>query len=290
VIRRLLPLILAGALVASGCISHLGRRIPGCGGDDINEINNAIILTAQSVRGSAYVPCISELKPGWQYEHLEARTGQTRFWISSDRVGERFLEVTFTGSCDLTGAAETPSDELGIRLFVEEIEADFYVRITVIPEGGGQDYRAYALEIAQDIGTMRVDNRLVSALIDSTDLPTAVRIRLSLADGQAVFVVGALEHEEHTVELHFLAPGDSVPTVLPGLSAREAVEKVGELLGDPHYRAVWHYPFQNGCVTYRIDATGLGVDRISYEIKDALGFLLLAPLREYGETVGFNIP
>lgn len=286
-IRRLVSLVLATALVATGCNTHLGRSVPGCGTD---EINSATILMAQTVRGAEYTPCINELKPGWDYVHLESRSGQTRFWLSSDRVGDRFLEVTFEGSCDLSSAVETSSDEPDIPLYIEEIEADFHVRITVIPEGTDQSYREYAAEIAIDIGGMRIGDRLVRAGMDSADLPTAERIRLALDDGQAVLVVGAREYEERTVELHLLRPGQTVPTVLSGVSVAEAVEEVAEPLDNPHYRAVWHYPFENGCVTYRFDAKGAGAERIAFEIRNALGFLLLAPLREYGEQVGYLIP
>jgi len=285
--RRTLPLLLAAALVATGCNSHLGRTVPGC---NTVDINSATILMAQTVRGAEYNPCINELQPGWGYEHLESRSGQTRFWLSSDRVGDRFLEITFEGSCDLSSAVETSSDEPGIPLYVEEIEADFHIRITVIPEGDNQNYRAYAAEVAQEIGSSRVANRLVRARIDLSDLPTAERIRLALRDGQAVLIVGAREYEEGTVELHILRPGGENPSVLPGMSAAEAVEEVADPLDDPVYRALWYYPFENGCVTYRFDAKGAGADRISYEVKDALGFLLLAPLREYGEQVGYLIP
>jgi len=287
VIRRLVPLVLATALVATGCNTQLGRTVPGC---NTVDINSATILVAQTVRGAEYTPCINELKPGWSYQHLEARTGQTRFWISSDRVGDRFLEITFEGSCDLTRAVEVGSDEPGIPLYVEEIKADFLIRITVISEGDSENYRGYAAEVAQEIGSSRVANRLVRGDIDFSDLPTAERIRLALADGQAVLVVGAREYEEGTVELHILRPGDANPVVLPGMSAAEAVEEVADPLDDPVYRALWYYPFENGCVTYRFDAKGAGADRISYEVKDSLGFLLLAPLREYGEQVGYLIP
>ncbi|MCJ7726305.1 MAG: hypothetical protein MUP76_07975 [Acidimicrobiia bacterium] len=287
-IRRTLSLaVVLLALGTAGCSNHLGRTEPAC---DSESLGASFILSAQSIRGAAYVPCINELKPGWKYEDLEAESGRSRFWISSDRVGHRFLEVTLESSCDMTGAVEVDSDEPGIPLFVSETAADFHIAITVVPEGGMEDYRDYAVAVAQEIGATRIGNRRVRAGIDFSDLPTAERIRLALANGHAALVVGAREYEERTVELHTIGPRDAAPTVRHGLQPAEAVEEAGESLGDPVYRAVWYYPFENGCVTYRFDAMGSGVDKLALKVQDALGFTPLAPLRKVGEELGYVIP
>jgi len=287
VIRRLTPALVALAVLASGCNSQLGRAEPACGED---VITSAITLSAQSVRGAEYVPCIRDLKPGWKYEHLVARSGQTQFWLSSDRVGDRFLEVTLEGSCDLAGTTLAESDEPGIELHVGAVVEDYHVLITVVPEGDDDDHENYAAEIVAEIGATRIDNRLVEAIIDDSDLPTAERIRLAVGAGRAVLAVGARDYEERTVELHVVHPGETMVSVTAGLDAAEAVEEVAAPLGEPEYRAVWHYVFGNGCVTYRFDASGAGVERIEREVKGSLGFTPLGPLREYGEQIGYIIP
>ena len=285
--RNLLPVLIAAAVLASGCNSQLGRSGLACGED---TIANTIILSAQSVKGTAYIPCINDLKPGWENEHMVARSGQSRFWLSSDRVGDRFLEVTLEGSCDITGAVEQDSDEAPIALYIGEITIDYQVSVTIVPEGGAGIHSDYAAEVAQEIAATRVGNRLVQVSLDSSDLPTSERIRLALDDGRAVMVVGAREHEDGTVELHVLQPGGSVVEVVPGMTPAKAVEEIAEPLGDPVYRATWYYLFEGGCVTYRFDARGAGVERIAREVRTALGFMDLAPIREYGEQHGYIVP
>jgi len=285
--RNPLLMLLATAVMASGCSTHLGRTTPVC---DENVISTAVILSAQSVRGTAYVPCINNLQPGWEYEHLVARSGQSRFWLNSDRVGDHFLEVTLASSCDITGAAERNSDEAPIPLYIDEITIDYRVNVTIVPEGEGGDQGDYAAEIAQEIGATRVGNRLVQVTLDSSDLPTAERIRLALDKGRAVMVVGPREHEDGTVELHIQHGGETVAEVTPGMRPTDAVEEIAEPLGDPVYRATWYYPFESGCVTYRFDAKGAGSEQIAREVMTALGLLDLAPIREYGEQFGYIIP
>lgn len=151
-IRRLTIPLIAMALLSTGCSTNLGRAEPACGED---VITNAIILSAQSVRGTEYVPCISDLKPGWSYEHLRARNGHSRFWISSDRVGERFLEVTLEASCDISGAVPARSDDPEIELFMEGVVEDFYLSVVVVPEGADQSLREHAARVALDIGSTR---------------------------------------------------------------------------------------------------------------------------------------
>ncbi len=284
--RRSSAIVAAAALLAAGCGSQLGRNTPSC---DESVITNAIIISAQSVAGTAYVPCVQELKPGWDYEHLEARRGQTRFWLSSDRVGQRFLEVTLEPSCPLDPDRLTASDEDAIPLYVEETEADFFVEIIVVPEGDEPELRDYAAEVVDQIGSERFGERLVRAYLDATDSPTARRIETALAAGHAALVVGPREVEEGTVEMHRIGRGGA-EDVRPGLDPMEAVEEVAEGLGPPVYRATWRYPFEGGCVTYRFNARGIGAERIRYEVMDALGFLDLGPLRRLGEQFGYVVP
>lgn len=285
--RRRLAAVAVAALAAAGCSTELGRTTPEC---DTDAIDSATIISAQSVAGAAYVPCVDELRPGWSYEHLQARRGQTRFWLSSDRVGQRFLEVTFEASCDLSGAVEVPSDEVGITRWAEDVEEDLFVEVVVIPEGDDQELRGYADEVAREIGAGRVEKRLVRARVDASDRPTLDRIESALDDGAAAVLVGPRELEEGTVEVHLRRGRSPEITVWKDVDPDEAVEEIAEPLGDPTYRAVWYYPFEGGCVTYRFDAEGIGAEHIAYDVMEALGFRDLAPIREIGESAGYEVP
>ncbi|MCB2222773.1 MAG: hypothetical protein KQH83_01260 [Actinobacteria bacterium] len=282
--RRLVPL-LAAALVASGCSGTLGRVMPAC---DNDRINSAVLITGQSVAGAEYIPCIEDLKPGWTYEHLQAERGRTRFWLGSDRVGLRFLEVAFEGSCDLSGAVRAPSDEPDIERWVEDVEEDLFVEVVLIPEGDDPGLRDHAADLVSEVGGGRVETRLVRVTLDATDRPTAERIDDALRSGAAAFVIGPRELEEGTVEVHVMRGGGE--EVWPGMEPEHAVEEIAEYLGDPVYRAVWYYPFGHGCVTYRFDAKGIGAEDVAYDVMDSLGFLDLGPLRDLGEDLGYVLP
>jgi hypothetical protein len=286
-IRRLAVPFVAVAIVATGCSTNLGRAEPVCG-DDL--VTNAVILQAQSVAGTEYVPCISDLKPGWTYQHLESRSGLSRFWISSDRVGERFLEVTLESSCDISGTVQIDSDDPGVDRYIEGVVEDFHVDVIVVPEGDDGDHQDYAAEIVSAIGATRVRNRLVDASVDGSDAPTSDRISAAIASGNAVIVVGAREYEERTVELHVRNPGQTVTEVTAGIDLDEAIDKIAEHLGPPVYRATWYYTFENGCVTYRFDAAGIGVERIARDVASSLGFTPIAPIREFGGQLGYVLP
>lgn len=285
--RRALALLLAASVLFAGCNSELGQATPACGED---MVTGAIIISAQAVPGSAYAPCIAGLKPGWEYEPLVPRSGQSRFWLSSDRVGFHFLEVTFEAGCDIPPEAQQfRSDEPEIPLYIAVAVADYVVEVTIVPEGDDPDHHRYADEVAQQLGSSRSGARLVRAGVDASPSPTSERIAAALDAGRAVMVVGDREHEEHTVELHLREP-DGETEVIGGIDLRQAIEEVSGPLGDPRYQAVWFYPFEGGCVTYRFDAEGPGADSIASEVKEALGFTDLAPLRELGRQVGYVLP
>jgi hypothetical protein len=61
------------------------------------------------------VPCISSALPlGWNFHHLDARNGASRFWLDSDRDGQQAVEVRLAESCDTAGATEVPTDREGM--------------------------------------------------------------------------------------------------------------------------------------------------------------------------------
>ena len=107
----------AAAIAASISISAfkparaLGAYPPVCG------TGHSMILSAQAVPSSAKLPCIAGLPSGWTVDSTDIRNGQTRFWLNSDRAGNRAVTVTLTAQCDTSGAIRIPSDQPGAERF-----------------------------------------------------------------------------------------------------------------------------------------------------------------------------
>ncbi|MGY1601132.1 hypothetical protein [Geodermatophilus sp. SYSU D00815] len=114
-VRASLALV-CGALVA-GCAtgSTAIAEPPQCAAGD-DGAGNGVILMAQSVPTAEWVPCVRAAIPlGWGFHHLEARNGEARFWLDSDRDGQKAVEVRLTASCDTIGATPVPSDREGMQ-------------------------------------------------------------------------------------------------------------------------------------------------------------------------------
>jgi hypothetical protein len=109
--------LLALVVLVSGCASDnsASSRLPTCVEGDVT---NGVILMAQSVPSATWVPCLrTNLPLGWSFVHLEARNGSSRFWLDSNRDGDKAIEVLFEKSCDTAGATEIPSDRAGLQRF-----------------------------------------------------------------------------------------------------------------------------------------------------------------------------
>jgi hypothetical protein len=77
----------------------------------------ATVLMAQAVPTATAVPCIEALPTGLSFATAIARNGEARFWLDSDRAGDRAVIVTLTGSCDTSNARPVPTDEIGTERF-----------------------------------------------------------------------------------------------------------------------------------------------------------------------------
>ena len=75
------------------------------------------VLMAQAVPTATAVPCIEALPAGLSFATAIARNGEARFWLNSDRAGDRAVTVTLTGSCDTSSARPVPTDETGTERF-----------------------------------------------------------------------------------------------------------------------------------------------------------------------------
>jgi hypothetical protein len=118
-VRRAGPLLAALLAVAlAGCADDAPNS--AIGDEPLCEVGdhgagNSVLLMAQSVPTASWVPCIRAALPlGWGFHHLEARDGEARFWLDSDRDGQKAVEVRLTESCDTAGATPIPSDREGM--------------------------------------------------------------------------------------------------------------------------------------------------------------------------------
>jgi tRNA A-37 threonylcarbamoyl transferase component Bud32/membrane-associated phospholipid phosphatase len=75
------------------------------------------VLMAQAVPTATAVPCIATLPAGLSFAGATAHNGQARFWLNSDRAGDRAVTVTLTGSCDTSTARPVSTDEPGTERF-----------------------------------------------------------------------------------------------------------------------------------------------------------------------------
>jgi hypothetical protein len=109
--------LLVGVTAASGCTLRQTRppECPVGPDDDITPL----VLMAQSVKQADLIPCIKAYSAGWSLDTIDVEDGRARFWLDSDRGGDRALEVVLDQRCDVSKATEVPSDEEGLRRFEE---------------------------------------------------------------------------------------------------------------------------------------------------------------------------
>jgi hypothetical protein len=133
--------------------------------------SGALVLVAQAVPSASLVPCVEGLATGWTFRKLEARDGSALFALDSDRVGDRFLTVLLTESCDPAG----PPDENradGITRFQEEVPggSDRY-RATwwYVFEGGCVTYQFEAAGEGADLIPRQVEKQVSFVWRDAID-------------------------------------------------------------------------------------------------------------------------
>jgi len=76
-------------------------------------------LMAQAVPSASALPCIATLPAGWELGGVQIERNRGTFWLDSDRGGDRAVEATLRPpqDCEVAGASEVPSDEVGMRRF-----------------------------------------------------------------------------------------------------------------------------------------------------------------------------
>ena len=109
---------LAALLVLPGCVlvgETLSGGLVACKEGDDGTPSNGVVLMAQSVPTSSWVPCLQGMPLGWHFADMDVDRGSARFWLDSDRDGVHAIEIRLTRSCFTSGATEIPSDRPEMR-------------------------------------------------------------------------------------------------------------------------------------------------------------------------------
>jgi len=272
-------LVVVVASITVACSDQLGRDVPECAAGS----TNSIVMEIQSVPTAAYVPCIDSLDVGWVYHDLVPRRGLAQFTLGSDRMGDPFLTVRTTQSCETSGV-QVLSDERGMVMFRDVVE-DFTVEIVVIPVGSSPLTSRAAHDVVAELSDARLNDRAVKASVDRQVADTAVRIQRSLDSGAHVILVDTRDAEEGTVTL-VAADGTSGR---PG-SLRDAVKRIEAAGSPPSYTGAWFYVFDGGCTEYRFDAHGPGVEDVATDVRRALTFTDAEAIKDLARSAGYRVP
>jgi hypothetical protein len=279
--RRLIAVICAVALLSVACgEQQLGRRIVECEGPS-RSLETSFLLTAQAVPGADFIPCVEALRPGWEFEHTQARSGQAFFTLDSDRMGDDFLRVTLLPSCDVGAAHEVDSDELGTTLSIEVLEERTEFTVVVVPVA--ERHRSYAISVASLFTDDIVKRRSVKVALEDSDKPIADKIAAAHALGHPVVIIDDNEVATTTVSLRRVGEDEE-----SGLSYAAALKEIEDDVASPLYRARWFYTFPGGCVRYDIDAEGEGVQSVDRDIADAIGMYPMEEMRKLARDAGYR--
>ncbi len=257
-------------LVASACANNeLGRAVPECEGD----LTGSMVIQIQAVPTAEFVPCINDLKLGWDYVDLVPKLGESRFWLSSDRSGDRFLEVALTDSC----RADPPGQHVEVRPGVDQYRDVTVVpaRVSIVIAPASSREAEYAEAVEAFLEAQEIEGRRVVASYDQKDRPLADKISDAHERG---WVLVAIEEQDQ------LNDPPTVGLALPGESSLRRAVSVLRLpaildnhLDQPSYRGTWVTVFDGGCITYRFDAKGPEVGSL---VEDVTASLDLFPSRQ----------
>lgn len=280
---RLMILICGLGFVASGCSPDVvGPGTPECADPAGGDIATATVIQLQALPSAEWGPCIDELRVGWEYTDQFAESGRVVFWLGSDRVGDEFLEVELTETCDTSGAEFVGNPDPEIERLVRIREEPGELPVAVIPVAPRHSGDARAL-VTETIG-VKLKGRMLAPYVDDSTIPAPQRIERALRTVGVVLVLDDPQVMTDTVELRRAGHDPRVD-----LGVAEALEEIADDLGSPVYRAEWIHVFDGGCIVYRFDAKGVGAETIALEVSEALGFYPLARLRETARRAGFDV-
>ncbi len=277
--RRLAALSVA-ALLASSCgIADLGRSFPLCE-FPFSDIPVSVVMEIQAIPGAEFGPCINELEPGWTYHHMRHQTGNVRFFLDSDRLGDGFLTVNLSESCDPGSAAARAHPNDRITRFVEATEEIQPIDLVIVPTSDLA--RPYAARVGVDLAGQSVRGRPITLQLADSETPDET-ISETLEDGAFVIIVSANDAVRETMQ--GMAPGDD--DIHTNLTLADVLDEIEDRVEEGTYRATWFHLFEGGCVTFEFDAEGAGVETLVADVERAVGFADLTDLKEQARQAGF---
>jgi hypothetical protein len=140
--------VLAAVLVPlTGCSFYLegveaDLGLPRCGSTP-EHLSGALLLAAQSVPTSRWLPCVEELPIGWNVTDLKVRDGRAELTLGYAQEQPQAVRISLTRTCQVRGATEQDSGRPGVRRFEAMTDRrDAYAgqRFDVYP-GGCVTYR-----------------------------------------------------------------------------------------------------------------------------------------------------
>jgi hypothetical protein len=264
-------LLLAAAplLLLSACANEqLGQEAPVCQRSP-NEIEftTGLVIQMQAVPDASFVPCIDTLQPGWKYEHVLAQNGRARFWLSSDRMGERFVEVGLQESCRVGPAAEPifSRQEVDSHAEVDLIPSLISPVIIPVTDSGVN----FSLLVKRVINAETLNGREPLASIDRRQVPLSDKIETAHAAGAPAIVIDGQDVLSGTASL--ILPGET--TGRRGLAIYALIDRLDAKVPQASYTGTWYHVFEGGCITYEFNASGNEVDTLARDITAAVGFL-----------------
>lgn len=278
--RRVMVMIASVSLVAAGCSSTLGRTLPEC-----DAGSATMVLAVQSVPTSHYVSCIQGLKAGWDFEDLEARSGQSHYLLDSDRMGQAFLRVENVEACEPGEATHEETDDRGVELW-KDVDSEVDAKIALVPAGPTPETSKRAVELIGELDGLVMKGRPVVLMPSVTEGSTKERIDAAAADGAHVIAISIRDVEEGTLTV--LPKGAETEISVDGVD--EALELFEDAETEAFYVGSWFYVFEGGCVTYTFDAEGHGVATIEDDVEIGLSLFDAEAFRQIARDAGYLLP
>ena len=282
-IKRAALMAAIGVLAAACANNQLGLSVPVCPADPnvFDSVTGAIILQMQAVETAEYVPCLNELNAGWSYEDLVPEHGKSRFWLDSDRMGSRFVEVTLTPQCDVGAAPQIGASRTADVAEFRRVElVGSSATIVIVPVTGREV--GYAQTIEAELEARPINDRAIFVVSDAGDEPLADKVRNASTRGRPIIIVDEQDALAGTATLQMPGEAQSVR----GLDLDNLFDRIERLLPEPSFTGTWFEVFDGGCITYEFDASGIGVDRLADDIEDAIGLFPAAELRRVLSSEG----